>query len=172
MMRLAMTARRSFKRNIEAAAVRIQRWARRWCGSAFAAVFVRRWRASVRVQRVFRGHRVRRQHEGSMKMRIAQVESQMMWIRDVELVRLERTMLALQDALDHVLEAVAPLTTAASASLTPASARRCSPERSAGRRGAGEGASSSSSFGQDWQPSPRSPARSLASKFANSTAVM
>ena len=30
-------------------------------------------------------------------------------LRDIEFVRLERTVSALQDALDHVLEAVAPL---------------------------------------------------------------
>ena len=55
-------------------------------------------------------------HDSSLRTKFVQLQAELKWVRDVELLRLERTMLAIQDAMDHVLEAVGPLSSALPAS--------------------------------------------------------
>ena len=52
--------------------------------------------------------RERSQENMSLKIKYVRLQAEVKWMRDVELVRLERSVLSLQDALAHVLEAVAP----------------------------------------------------------------
>jgi hypothetical protein len=64
--------------------------------------------------------REKSQENMSLKIKYVRLQAEVKWMRDVELVRLERSVLSLQDALAHVLEAVAPLTPKpAAAALTP-----------------------------------------------------
>jgi hypothetical protein len=64
--------------------------------------------------------RERSQENKSLKIKYVRLQAEVKWMREVELVRLERSVLSLQDALAHVLEAVAPLTPKpAAAALTP-----------------------------------------------------
>lgn len=67
-------------------------------------------------QRVYRGHRERLSHDSSLKTKYVQLQAELKWVRDVELTRLERTILALQDAMDLILQAVGPLSSALPAS--------------------------------------------------------
>jgi hypothetical protein len=57
-------------------------------------------------------------HDSSLRTKYVQLQAELKWVRDVELIRLERTMLALQDAMDHVLEAVGPLSASLPTSAT------------------------------------------------------
>ena len=93
---VALSHFRSYKNTRTAAVVVVQRAARRWLGRVFGLMYRERWHACVEVQKVWRGHRARTMQDSSLRIKYVQLQSEMKWMRDVEMVRLERSVHALQ----------------------------------------------------------------------------
>ena len=94
-----------FKLERSAAVVKLQRWARRVFWRSFGTLFRMQDTATRCLQRVVRGHRSRRKMEGLLGK--SNLKQEIRYIRDVEIVRLQRTLTAVQDTMDHVTRSLA-----------------------------------------------------------------
>uniref|UniRef100_A0A7S4H9K7 Uncharacterized protein n=1 Tax=Guillardia theta TaxID=55529 RepID=A0A7S4H9K7_GUITH len=106
LFRIAMDHYTRFKLERSAAVVKLQRWARRVFWRSFGTLFRMQDTATRCLQRVVRGHRSRRKMEGLLGNN--SLKQEIRYIRDVEIVRLQRTLSAVQDTMDHVLSILGP----------------------------------------------------------------